>query len=186
MRFAVAYQDAVSSPRCPKAIDHTSTSNFTKASTAYFGVSPSRVRRPDPDLPVALGKLTHSYGKRFHPSELHRLPPPEPDAAASDPIEPGRFEYCPGIEVACLASTEGYELATVSATSFGRRRPRALRRRLYLAARSHGETAVVRLDHKPRSYTTSPFFRLFVWLAGVFPGWAERQMAASTRALLDA
>jgi len=40
------------------------------------------------------------------------------------------------------------------------------------------------LDHTPRSYTTSPFFRLFVWLAGVFPGWAERKMAASTRALL--
>lgn len=40
------------------------------------------------------------------------------------------------------------------------------------------------LDNTPRSYTTSPFFRLFVWLAGVFPGWAERRMAESTRALL--
>jgi short-subunit dehydrogenase len=40
------------------------------------------------------------------------------------------------------------------------------------------------LDHTPRSYTTSPFFRVFVWLAGVFPGWAERKMADTTRALL--
>jgi hypothetical protein len=42
------------------------------------------------------------------------------------------------------------------------------------------------LDHAPRSYTTSPVFRLFVWLAGVFPGWAERRMAESTRSLLSA
>jgi short-subunit dehydrogenase len=47
------------------------------------------------------------------------------------------------------------------------------------------EQLLFALDHKPRSYTTSPFFRLFVWLAGVFPGWAERQMANSTRALLS-
>jgi short-subunit dehydrogenase len=47
------------------------------------------------------------------------------------------------------------------------------------------EQLLYALDHKPRSYTTSPFFRLFVWLAGVFPGWAERQMAASTRAMVS-
>lgn len=40
------------------------------------------------------------------------------------------------------------------------------------------------LDNEPRSYTASPVFRFFVWLAGVFPGWAERRMAESTRALL--
>lgn len=40
------------------------------------------------------------------------------------------------------------------------------------------------LDHTPRSYTTSPVFRAFVRLAGVFPGWAERRMAESTRGLL--
>lgn len=36
----------------------------------------------------------------------------------------------------------------------------------------------------PRSATASPVFRAFVRLAAIFPGWAERQVNASTRALL--
>jgi AraC family transcriptional regulator len=95
---------------------YSSTSNFTKAFTAYFGVSPSRVRRPDPDLPIALGKLTRSYGKRFQPLDLHALPPSGSGAATSDRVEPARFEHCSGIDVACLASPEGYDFDTLSAT----------------------------------------------------------------------
>jgi hypothetical protein len=40
------------------------------------------------------------------------------------------------------------------------------------------------LDRTPRSFTTSPVFRTFEWLARIFPGWAEQRMAESTRALL--
>lgn len=40
------------------------------------------------------------------------------------------------------------------------------------------------LEHTPRTFTTSPVFRSFEWLARLFPGWAERRMAESTRALL--
>lgn len=37
----------------------------------------------------------------------------------------------------------------------------------------------------PRSATASPVFRAFVRLAAIFPAWAERQINASTRALLS-
>lgn len=42
------------------------------------------------------------------------------------------------------------------------------------------------IDRAPRSMAASPIFRMFLRLAGIFPRWAERQMAASTRALLAA
>jgi short-subunit dehydrogenase len=41
------------------------------------------------------------------------------------------------------------------------------------------------LDRAPRSFAASPVFRMFLRLAGIFPAWAERQMAASTKALLE-
>jgi AraC family transcriptional regulator len=112
----LAYEPDRSVTEIGYSCGYSSTSNFTKAFAAYFGVSPSRLRRPDPDLPVALGKLTRSYGKRFHPVDLLALPQRDLAAAESDRIEPVRFETCPGIDVACLASPEGYELATLSAT----------------------------------------------------------------------
>lgn len=95
---------------------YSSTSNFTKAFSAYFGVSPSRVRRPAPELPVAIGKLTRTYGKQFHPIDLHALPARDGDEQAPPAkIEPSRFEDCGGIDVACLASAAGYELSSLSA-----------------------------------------------------------------------
>lgn len=42
------------------------------------------------------------------------------------------------------------------------------------------------IDRAPRSMAASPVFRMFLRLAGIFPRWAERQMAATTRALLAA
>jgi short-subunit dehydrogenase len=41
------------------------------------------------------------------------------------------------------------------------------------------------LDRAPRSFAASPVFRTFLRLAGVFPAWAEAQMRATTRALLQ-
>jgi short-subunit dehydrogenase len=46
------------------------------------------------------------------------------------------------------------------------------------------EQLMYALERTPRSFTTSPVFRCFEWLARLFPGWAERRMAESTRALL--
>lgn len=111
----LAYEPDRSVTEIGQSCGYSSTSNFTKAFTAYFGVSPSRVRRPDPDFPVALGKLTRSYGKRFNPIDLHVLPDCDADAPPSH-IEPARFEACAGIDVACLASSQGYELESLSAT----------------------------------------------------------------------
>jgi AraC family transcriptional regulator len=112
----LAYEPERSVTEIGDGCGYSSTSNFTKAFTAYFGVSPTRVRRPDPDLPVALGKLTRSYGKQFRPLDLHALPARDSSAAERDRIEPARFETCDGIDVACLASPDGYDVATVSAT----------------------------------------------------------------------
>ena len=112
----LAYEPQRSVTEIGQSCGYSSTSNFTKAFTGYFGVSPSRVRRPDPDFPVALGKLTRSYGKRFHPIDLHTLPDRDSDAAPSDTIEPVRYEACAGIDMACLASPDGYDISTVSAT----------------------------------------------------------------------
>lgn len=110
----LAYEPDRSVTEIGHGCGYSSTSNFTKAFSAYFGVSPSRVRRPDPDLPVALGKLTRSYGKRFHPADLHVLPPRE--STRHESIEPERFETSKGIDVACLASPEGYDFETLWAT----------------------------------------------------------------------
>ncbi len=41
-------------------------------------------------------------------------------------------------------------------------------------------------ERAPRSMAASPVFRMFLRLAAVFPAWAERQMNASTRAMLPA
>ncbi len=40
------------------------------------------------------------------------------------------------------------------------------------------------LDRAPRTFAASPVFRMFLRMAGVFPTWAERRMAATTRELL--
>lgn len=42
------------------------------------------------------------------------------------------------------------------------------------------------IDRAPRSMAASPVFRMFLRLAGMFPGWAERRMAGSTAALVAA
>ncbi len=59
---------------------YSSSSNFGKAFTAYFGVSPSRVRGPDAELPPALGTLKTTWGHAFRPEDLDALPELEPRA----------------------------------------------------------------------------------------------------------
>jgi AraC family transcriptional regulator len=109
----LAYEPHVSITDIALGSGYSSSSNFTKAFSAYFGCSPSRVRSPGKDLPPAIGSLTKRWGKAFDPRLLYALPPEigaqeHADLAASlDAIV--RFETSPGFSVACLRSAEGYD-----------------------------------------------------------------------------
>lgn len=99
---------------------YSSNSNFTKAFTAYFGVSPSRVREPSAQLPVAVGQLTSRHGKDFRPADLYTLPPERPLAARREIArawsERVRFEETPRRAFACLAGPGGYALHALMET----------------------------------------------------------------------
>ncbi|MFV8753139.1 AraC family transcriptional regulator [Nannocystaceae bacterium ST9] len=114
----LAYEPARSVTEIALASGYSSPSNFSKAFTAYFGVSPSRVRHPDPGLPAAIGKLTRSYGREFHPADLHVLPPDDPGRARelAGLLESLRFATIAGFDVACLASPAGYDIAALERT----------------------------------------------------------------------
>lgn len=93
---------------------YSSSSNFTKAFTAYFGCSPSRVREPLAGLPPAIGHLTERHGKRFRPEELYTLPPERADDERRELAQRWsarvRFEDAPARAFACLAGPGGYAL----------------------------------------------------------------------------
>lgn len=105
------------------AVGYSSTANFSKAFSGYFGCRPTDVRDPSRRRAGKVGKLASKYGKGFSPAELHALP----DAPASDTGEPRerrlreierglRFEDRPEMAVACLASPAGYDIAAVMRT----------------------------------------------------------------------
>jgi AraC family transcriptional regulator len=102
------------------ACGYSSPSNFSKAFSAFFGVSPSRVRRPDGEaLPAALGTLARTYGASFDPRDLHVLPPDDVEerrALARELARELRFETIDAIDVACLANPEGYDLPAIERT----------------------------------------------------------------------
>ncbi len=90
---------------------YSSSSNFSKAFSAYFGESPARVREPGP--PGKLGTLTTRYGKGFSAWDLCALPPRVPaherEREAARWGEAVRFETVPELPFACLASSAGYD-----------------------------------------------------------------------------
>lgn len=96
---------------------YSSLSNFSKAFAAWFGISPSGVRASaDPAATPALAPLTARRGEAFAPAELYALPP-APSAAERErllaELGPVRYEVRPTLDLACLASPAGYELATL-------------------------------------------------------------------------
>lgn len=99
---------------------YSSSSNFSKAFTGYFGVSPSRVRSPELGIPANIGKLMSQYGKDFDPRALYSLPPSrnedERKREAARWNEHVRFEECAGLHFACLASPGGYDYETLQTT----------------------------------------------------------------------
>ncbi|HEU5073624.1 MAG TPA: AraC family transcriptional regulator [Polyangiaceae bacterium] len=46
---------------------YSSSSNFSKAFSAFFGCSPTDVRTPAGKVPTAVSKVLARYGKRFRP-----------------------------------------------------------------------------------------------------------------------
>ena len=93
---------------------YSSSSNFSKAFAAYFGVSPSGVREPGDRLVGAVGRLTAQHGKEFDPADLYTLPPERPRderrSIARAWSERVRFEQTPARSFACLAGPGGYAL----------------------------------------------------------------------------
>ena len=116
----LAYEPQRSIGEIADSCGFSSLSNFSKAFSAYFGCSPSRLRNPDPSLPAAIGKLTRSYAKEFHPSDLYKLPQDvDPQVRAQELAKLSaavRYHDCPGFPVACLASPEGYDFEALSKT----------------------------------------------------------------------
>lgn len=97
---------------------YSSSSNFSKAFSAFFGCSPSALRQPTSDLPASIGKLTTLYGKGFRPTDLYVLPPDVTDderrERAAEWERRVRYEVTTGVDMACLASPGGYELSTLA------------------------------------------------------------------------
>lgn len=116
----LAYHPARSVTDIALAAGYSSTANFSKAFSGFFGCRPTDVRDPARRKDGRMGKLTSRYGKDFSPADLYALP----DAPASEErgrrfeaIERGlRFEDRAEMPVACLASPAGYDLASLLRT----------------------------------------------------------------------
>ena len=98
---------------------YSSSSNFTKAFTGFFGCSPSQLRAGAP-LPKGVGKIVERYGKDFQPGALYVLPP-EPSAEELSAANERwsrcvRFVESPGLHLCCLASPDGYDYEALQAT----------------------------------------------------------------------
>jgi AraC family transcriptional regulator len=94
------------------ACGYSSSSNFSKAFSRFFGVSPSEVRNPSGKPPAAISVLRKRYGHDFSPADLHRLPdPPQAEARLAELEASVRFERWPGFPVVCMRSEQGYDVA---------------------------------------------------------------------------
>jgi AraC family transcriptional regulator len=90
---------------------YSSTSNFSKAFSLYFGASPSDVRRGR-ETNDRLGKLAAQYGKAFTPADLYVVPPEVDDAERRARAAQcmARMVNWEGLDLACLLGPGGYGL----------------------------------------------------------------------------
>lgn len=99
---------------------YSSSANFAKAFSLYFGCRPSDVRKPLHAQNSKLGKLTSRYGKDFSPAELYALPGPAPEAERErrrrEVERELRFEVQQEKPLACLRSPSGYDYKALSDT----------------------------------------------------------------------
>jgi AraC family transcriptional regulator len=118
--LSLAYHPERSITEIALSSGYSSSSNFSKAFSAFFGCSPSQLRTPEQGLPPSLGKLTAQYGKPFRPESLYSLPPElsseerRREAALWDARV--RYENVEERTLACLASPEGYDVTAVERT----------------------------------------------------------------------
>lgn len=114
----LAYEPARSVGEIGLSVGYSSISNFSKAFAAHFGCAPSAVRKPGGALPAALRGLTK--GRALDPAALYTLPadvdPRERRARHDALARRMRFEDSDAIDLACLASPEGYDLAALERT----------------------------------------------------------------------
>ena len=87
---------------------YSSSANFSKAFKAYFGVTPSQIRKPDSSKDSKIGKLENRYGKAFRPAALYPSP-----MKKNIHIE---VRNVPEQITSSLSSEEGYEGASIFAT----------------------------------------------------------------------
>ncbi|HEX5658432.1 MAG TPA: AraC family transcriptional regulator [Polyangiales bacterium] len=115
----LAYEPDVPITEIALGSGYSSSSNFSKAFSAFFGVSPSRVREPA-DLPVSVSKLATEYAKKFVPESLFALPATrdsqERARVAAEWDRRVRFEDTAVRSFACLASPAGYDLEAIEQT----------------------------------------------------------------------
>jgi AraC family transcriptional regulator len=102
----LAYEPERSVTDIALSVGYSSPSNFTKAFTAYFGRAPSAVRRPG-----------DSRGERPDPAALYALPPSAEESERRAIYERlasrVRFVVSEGLDLACLASPQGYDLGVL-------------------------------------------------------------------------
>ena len=116
----LAYESGTSITEIALSSGYSSSSNFGKAFTAYFGNSPSEVRKPSDRQATQVSKLLARYGKNFDPRTLYSLPE-EPDAKAFRAQvdfwnERVRFETSSGFQLVCLASPGAYDFESQQTT----------------------------------------------------------------------
>ncbi len=107
----LAYHEDLSVTEIGLACGYSSSSNFSKAFSRFYGVSPSEVRKPTGKLPAEINVLRQRYGHDFSPADLHALPElPEADARLAE-LEAGvRFERWEPIPIVCMRSDRGYDV----------------------------------------------------------------------------
>lgn len=108
----LAYHDDLSITEIGLACGYSSTSNFSKAFSRFYGVSPSEVRKPTGKQPAAISVLRQRYDHDFSPADLHALPdPPQADARLAELAASVRFEHWSALPVVCMRSDHGYDVA---------------------------------------------------------------------------
>ena len=116
----LAYRPDLSITQVALESGYSSSANFSKAFSAYFGCAPSEVRRPGAGTNSKLGKLTSRYGKDFDPGDLYALPIPVDEAERErrrSELERGvRYIDRPETPLACLRSPSGYDYASIQQT----------------------------------------------------------------------
>lgn len=113
----LAYRPDLSVTEIALASGYSSSANFAKACSAYFGCAPRDVRNPRGAPNSKIGKLTSRYGKDFSPADLYALPVLAPERERErrrEELERGlRFEEHAEIPLACLRSPHGYAFDSV-------------------------------------------------------------------------